>query len=371
MDSLSQLALGAAVAQAGLGHKIGRRALIVGAALGTLPDLDVVVRHADAIDAFTRHRGFSHSLFVLSLLSLPLSALCKRLLDSESAASGGRWLFVVWAVLITHSLLDGFTVYGTQWFWPLPVPPVAIGSIFIIDPLYTLPLLIGIVLAWCWQDRRGRRANATGLVLAQAWLLASLVLQQVARHEAVAALHQQGVDPSAVRVMPLPLGVMWRSLALDGEDVLEGWFSLVDGDDSIRFDRVPRDLERLGDLQTYAPVQRMDWFTGGFMAARETGNTIVLSDLRMGSINNPVFAFDIATRVDQRLEPIQSRDRLIYFCPPEIFLLARRMLDASVHIPQAQLPGTRLPTLSAAQVEREASTIATPTHRCQAETQTP
>ena len=41
MDSLTQVALGSAVGYAVLGNKIGRKAVFWGAALGTLPDLDV------------------------------------------------------------------------------------------------------------------------------------------------------------------------------------------------------------------------------------------------------------------------------------------------------------------------------------------
>ncbi len=42
-----------------------RKALLVGAMLGTLPDLDVFIDFGDAVRNFTYHRGFSHSLFIL------------------------------------------------------------------------------------------------------------------------------------------------------------------------------------------------------------------------------------------------------------------------------------------------------------------
>jgi inner membrane protein len=73
MDSLSQVVLGASVAQLTLGTRLGRGALVLGAALGTLPDLDVLVPYDGAIANFTYHRSFSHSLFVLSILSLPIA----------------------------------------------------------------------------------------------------------------------------------------------------------------------------------------------------------------------------------------------------------------------------------------------------------
>lgn len=103
--------------------------LLVGAVLGTLPDLDVIIDYGTAVANFTQHRGFSHSLFVL----LPLSVLLAFALHRWRPHLGyGRWFALTALVLMTHPLLDAFTTYGTQLFWPIG-PPVAISSIFIID----------------------------------------------------------------------------------------------------------------------------------------------------------------------------------------------------------------------------------------------
>ncbi|HBK37567.1 MAG TPA: hydrolase, partial [Halomonas sp.] len=61
MDSITQAALGAAVGGAVLGKRLGRKAIVIGALLGTLPDLDVALDYGDAIANVTEHRGFSHS----------------------------------------------------------------------------------------------------------------------------------------------------------------------------------------------------------------------------------------------------------------------------------------------------------------------
>lgn len=301
MDSLSQIALGAAVADLTLGARIGRRAILVGAVLGTLPDLDVLVPYADAIDSFTRHRSFSHSLLVLSFISLPIAVLARRLVPvpDGSSVSLGRWWLACWAVLVTHPLLDGFTIYGTQLFWPIPVPPVAIGSIFIIDPLYTLPLLVGLVVAW---RHRGwvNRAHLCGLALSSLWLLATLVFQQVALEQTRRSLASAGVEAERLIAVPLPFGVLWRTLALDGDDVLESWTSLLDDDDAFRFERVPLGLAELGAGRELPAVRRMEWFTGGYVAARMHGEELILTDLRIGTSRQPIFSFSVATREDTR-----------------------------------------------------------------------
>jgi membrane-bound metal-dependent hydrolase YbcI (DUF457 family) len=65
MDSLTQVVLGAAVAEAAIGRRVGRRAALFGAVLGTLPDLDVFVSFGGVVEDFVYHRGASHSLLVL------------------------------------------------------------------------------------------------------------------------------------------------------------------------------------------------------------------------------------------------------------------------------------------------------------------
>ena len=332
------MALGAAVAEAALGRRIGRRASLVGAALGTLPDLDVLVRHADAIDAFTLHRSWSHSLFTLSLASLPLAALLRRLADRGGAASLGRWRLAVWAVLVTHALLDGFTTYGTQLFWPIPTPPVAIGSIFIIDPLYTFPLMIGLAVALRRRDPVGRRANRVGLAASTAWLAATLVLQQLARDEALGSFERAGVAVDELLVLPLPFGVLWRAIALDGDDYAVAWVSLVDGEEGATVERGARGLDAL-TLDDAEPVERLAWFTHGFVGARRIDGALVLTDLRIGTAATPIFAFDVAESVDGAWRRTLAEERAPVVDLDALGALVRRSVDAGVELVDGPLAG--------------------------------
>lgn len=113
MDSITQALLGASVQGAMLGRWQGRKALAYGAVLGTLPDLDVVIDYGDAVANMTYHRGFSHSLFVLSIVAVLLTWLIRRFRPDERY-SGTRLFLTIWLVLVTHVLLDAFTSYGTQ-----------------------------------------------------------------------------------------------------------------------------------------------------------------------------------------------------------------------------------------------------------------
>ena len=187
MDSLSQVVLGASVGGAVMGRTLGRSALLGGALLGTLPDLDVLIDYGDAVANFTEHRGFSHSLLVLLPVSLLLAWVLQRW---RPAITLWRWWAFTGLCLLTHPLLDAFTTYGTRLFWPLG-DPVAISSIFIIDPLYTLPLLIAVV--WALFRPPARPALAAGLTLSSLYLCWSLVAQQWMTQRVMPVLAEQGL----------------------------------------------------------------------------------------------------------------------------------------------------------------------------------
>ena len=53
MDSVTQFALRAAIGEAVLGRKVGKRAAITGGLVATLPDLDTFIPWEDAVAAFT------------------------------------------------------------------------------------------------------------------------------------------------------------------------------------------------------------------------------------------------------------------------------------------------------------------------------
>jgi inner membrane protein len=121
-----------------------RAALVAGGVLGTLPDLDVIpitLSGADAVTRITWHRGPSHSLLLLALTGWLLWLVLRRSW-APVKEEPTRWLWAIESALLTHPLLDAFTAYGAQLFWPLPGSPVIGASIFIIDPAHTVPLLV-------------------------------------------------------------------------------------------------------------------------------------------------------------------------------------------------------------------------------------
>lgn len=309
MDSITQMALGAAVSLAVLGRRTAAwKAALWGAACGTLPDLDALIDHGDAVRNMTLHRAASHSLIYLSLLSPLLAALAVRVHGERG--QGGRWWGAVWLALVTHPLLDAMTVYGTQLLLPLTDRPFGVGSVFIIDPLYTAPLLAGVV-AMLRRGPAAARWNVWGLALSTAYLGWSVWAQHQVTGIARASLAAQGLPVERLLVTPTAFNtVLWRVVAVTPDGYLEGFRSLADGTPAMRFDAFDRGAPWREPLRGHWPVERLEWFARGFVKLHERDGRVLISDLRMGQEPYYTFTFAVAERAGGRLILIDRPPRL-------------------------------------------------------------
>jgi inner membrane protein len=193
-------------------------------------------------------------------------------------------------------LLDSLTAYGTQIFWPLVSTPVALSTIFIIDPLYTLPLLVGVIAALVVSrdTATGHRINRYGLVLSSLYLAWTLAAKVVVDHRFETALEWQNIAYRAVFTTPAPFNsVLWRAVVMDARGYHEGYYSLLDGEAEIEFRPYPSDEMLLAAIEDHWPVQRLRWFSRGFYSVRDLAGDIVISDLRMGIEPDYVFRFKV------------------------------------------------------------------------------
>lgn len=308
MDSLTQILLGGAVAAACVPARHRRAALGAGAVLGTLPDLDVIPLHLLGLDPvlnMTWHRGPSHSLLVLAPLAWLIWAWYRRR-GGRVAEAPRPWLAAIALALLTHPLLDAFTVYGTQLLWPLPLSPVMWSSVFIIDPLYTLPLL----LAFGWALAVGARpsagkALAVGLALSTAYLGWSLAAKALVEREVERSLAGTGLEQAPRFSVPMPFNtLLWRVVVMTPEGFMEAEWSLVADNGPMQFRSYHSETAALAAVADYPAVARLRWFNHGFMKAQRREGRLVLSDLRMGAEPDYSFNFAVAERDGRRWRAI-------------------------------------------------------------------
>jgi len=309
MDSLTQLTFGAACGEAVLGKKIGRKALVWGAVLGTLPDLDVFIPLGGPVNDFVYHRGFSHSIILLAILS-PMIAWLIVKLHPDTKRYYGRWVLLSFLVLEASVLLDLLTIYGTQIFWPFNTTPMAVPILFIIDPLFTLPVLIGVLSALMFKDRRGfgHRLNMIGLVLSLAYLIWAFSAAEIVERRVTEKLARQQVSYSQFISSPAPFNtLLWRVVGIDNGRYFETYYSLFDRNEPLLIDFYPRKLALMAGIEEHPPVVKLKWFTRGYYAFSTVGEYIAMTDLRMGSEPNYVFRFKVASLKNSRPVPIEDK----------------------------------------------------------------
>ncbi len=191
-----------------------REAALAGWIGGMAPDLDVLIRSSeDSLLYIEYHRQFTHSLAFIPIGSLAVALALWPLLRKRIQFG---WLYL-WATLgyASHGLLDAFTSYGTYLFWPFSDHRVALNWISVIDPLYSLPLLILLALG-LWRRRW------LGIALAWIWLVGYMALAAVQNHRAEAKLSEWADDEGIAveRLVAKPAFaniILWRALVDDGD----------------------------------------------------------------------------------------------------------------------------------------------------------
>ena len=296
MDSLTQIVLGAAVGEATLGKKVGNKALLYGAIAGTIPDLDIIAYSlTDTITAIEWHRGFSHSILFCVLLAPILGGLVNSL-EPKYQLGWKPWAMLFFWCLFTHPLLDAFTTWGTQLFWPFETR-LAFNSIFVIDPLYTLPfLLLTVMVLFYKRDSKTRRhLNRAGLIVSTAYLLLTLVIKQVVIQQFEQALEEQGIAYREISTRPSPMNtVLWNANIDTEDDYLIGDYSFFDSS-PIQFTTYPKNRSASEEMMEYPNVQRLISIAEGWFIMEKIDGQWHFYDLRFGLIPRkgtaPYFAF--------------------------------------------------------------------------------
>ncbi|QLG44655.1 metal-dependent hydrolase [Costertonia aggregata] len=296
MDSLTQIVLGASVGEAVLGKKVGNKAMLYGAIAGTVPDLDVLCRYfVDTVTATEWHRGFSHSV-LFSVLFAPVFGWMVWKVNRKRDATWKDWSLLMFWGLVTHPILDAFTTWGTQLFWPFKTR-LAFQNIFVIDPLYTIPFLIFVILAMRQKKMSPvrKKYNTMGLLISSSYLLVSLLLKGFAYQKFTRTLEFQKIQYSKIDSRPTPFNTLLWTANIDAGDVyLIGNYSFFDSEE-IQFTSFPKNHGLLGDLRTNDKINRLINISEGWYTITKKEGGLFFNDLRFGLIsldpNEEQFAF--------------------------------------------------------------------------------
>ena len=282
MDLLTQGVLGAALAQAGSKQTETRLACGIGFAAGLLADVDALIRSAnDSLLTIEYHRHFTHSIFFIPFGALVAALILWPLMRKRITF---KRLYVF--SLLGYSLsgfIDACTSYGTHLFWPFSEERISFHLISIVDPIFTLPLLLAVVLAY--RSRCARLAQI-GLMFGAFYLAVGYVQMERADSAIQQLAEKRGHTPTELIVKPTFGNILlWRSIykvdeRLYIDAVRMAWQpKIYQGDSIVRYDidRNNPTLDKKSIL--YQDMQRFNFFSDGYIAVHpEKAN--VLADVR-------------------------------------------------------------------------------------------
>ena len=285
MDSLTQIVLGASVAEATLGKKIGNKAIALGALAGTIPDLDIISGFfVDDLTASVMHRGFSHSIF-FPLIAAPILAwIFKKIYNNYTNVRFYDWLKMFFLAIITHPLLDAQTTWGTQLFWPFEWR-IAIENIFIIDPIYTLPFLTFLVLT-AFQNRLSKKRklyNSLGLIISSAYLLMTLSFKGIAHYKIAKALEENNIEYKDINTRATYFNsILWSSQVELEDSYIFTYYSLFDKSKPVFTKKFPKNHHMLQPFIDEKKIQQLIILSNGHYILTNENNKLIFWNLKIG-----------------------------------------------------------------------------------------
>ena len=209
MDIFTQGLVGASLAQSSAKKEHLTLATFIGFLAGLLPDADALIRSSqDSLLNIEYHRHFTHSVFFIPIgaliAALILWPFLKNKLDFKS--------LYIYALLgyCLSGFIDAATSYGTHLFWPVFDKAISFNIISIVDPVFTLILLISLGIT---LKKRSSRAIHIGLSLAAIYMLFGWFQLQKATEISTNLASERGHKIERLLVKPT-LGnlVLWRSI---------------------------------------------------------------------------------------------------------------------------------------------------------------
>ncbi len=287
MDSLTHIAIGACMGEAFAGKTVGRKAMLWGALAQSIPDIDFIAAFwMDTPSSMLAHRGFTHSLLFLVLIT-PYMALLAEHWHRPHNISLRKWILFFGAVILVHLFLDAFNNYGVGWFEPFSQQRISFNAIYVADPFFSIGPGIACAALIFLKKKHLKRTFwwRFGLLTGGLYLLYCSANKLKIDAEVRAILTEQHISHTRYFTTPAPLqSWLWYVVAGDDKGYQVGFRSLFDRTDTIQFQYFPRNDSLLNTVADQASVLRLKRFSQQFYTVEKWSDTLVFNDLRFGQI---------------------------------------------------------------------------------------
>ena len=293
MDSLSQFLLGAAIGQAFFTKEQRFKAFIIGGMLATLPDLDVFLNPSENfVEQLKTHRGLSHSLLFCILAPFPAAFLCRFIKFIKLP----YWKSILFFFLVfsTHVFLDVLTSWGTQIFWPHPAR-ISLDSLFIIDPLVTLPLLMGCLAQLMLSKQR---FVYIGLFSCFFYCFFAISMHASMTKLFKGAFSKRNIPIEAILVRPTPFNTLfWSATVISNDQLITSHARIWDREKNITFSKpLARNSHKLTLFKTLKDADFLLNLSRGFYVL--DSDNFIIHDARFDNLGSwlypldPIFVFN-------------------------------------------------------------------------------
>lgn len=287
MDTLTHIVIGGCIGEAFMGKQLGKRAMALGAIAQSIPDIDfIAATWSDASENLLAHRGFTHSLLFLVIIT-PLLALISEKWHRPHNISLKSWLWFFGIQGLVHIFLDGFNVYGVGWLEPFSHLRFSFNTIFVADPFFSVWPAIAFVALMVAPRKDKRRTLwwVTGLLASSFYLFYTVYNKTYIDSTAKKMLAKQQVTYVDYFSTPTPLNNwLWYIVLRQKDGYSIGYRSVFDTSHTIQLQYFPRNQSLLANMENNESVQHLLRFSKGYYTVEQWGDTLVFNDLRFGQI---------------------------------------------------------------------------------------
>lgn len=308
MDSITQGLLGAATFAIVKDKDIGKKSLIIGAIAGTIPDLDVFLApFFNDIEFLTIHRSISHSIVLAIVISGLLGEIFHRIYKKKQCKKS--WNFAFFLAILTHSLLDWCTTFGTKLISPFSDHLFSLNSIHVFEPFYTSILLTGVLLHLfrSKQNVRHHRILKYTLCISTAYLIVGLASKNHAYYHFQTQLFKDGIQYEDILVSPTPMNVfLWHGIIKQKDGYQFGTYSIFDKKGHIKYQFVKSANELIPTIADNRLIKYyLDYSQGYPLIVRDSKGDIKIYAIKYGPINyygKPEFVYPLCFNENEIVE---------------------------------------------------------------------
>ena len=318
MDPFTQGIVGTTVAQSGSKRDTLIIASIVGLLAGLAADLDIFIRSGtDPLLFLEYHRHFTHSIFFIPLGALICAMVFYYLFTKKNNLSFGKTYFFSFLGYATHGIIDSFTTYGTLLFWPFTNERIAWNTISVIDPIFTIPIFILVILS---MVKRNNKFSIYAII----WILfyQAIAYTQKLRAEDLIYDYAQSFNHKVKLIEAKPsFGniVVWKVIYSTPKKYYVNAIRLgldhkiYPGESIEKLDTSKAFPWLNGNSQQAKDVEKFRWFSNGYLGVDKNDRDIIY-DVRFSTIPNQVeglwgIKLDHSKKNHEHVEYVTNRKR--------------------------------------------------------------